>query len=410
MNALAQRPALRRSDNVIVAGVAAGVAHHFGWSVRAVRVAWACAAVFGIGIAVYTIALVVLPGSDDSTPIASTFKPRGWIDVVALIAVAAGLGTLITQIANSWATLLVVAVAVATLGLAFLLAWPQTNDHQRIILPAWLPRSVRLTVGQLRQRQGLLTRAVVGGVLTVVGAGLLLSGTSSLRQLRDGLLGLSIMMLGVLLIVGPVLGRLGVELIGERRERIRTEERAEMGAHLHDSVLQTLALMQRRANDPREIVRLARKQERELRSWLGSGQIKPDPLRSFATEINGTAAELEELHGVPIDVVTVRDCAVDDPLRAMLLASREAIQNAQRHANAPTVSVFCEVSDTDVAVFVRDRGIGFDRAAVAADRSGVAESIEGRMRRNGGRCEIRTTIGNGTEVELTMSRIEANRD
>ena len=199
-----------------------------------------------------------------------------------------------------------------------------------------------------------------------------------------------------------------MELIGERRARIRTEERAEMGAHLHDSVLQTLALMQRRANDSREVVRLARKQERELRSWLLTGSVGESESSSFARSVEHIAADLEELHGVTVEAVTVRDAEVNDGLRAMLHAAREAILNAQTHAQVETVSVFAEVDHAEARIYVRDRGIGFDRAAIAGDRGGVAESIEGRMRRHGGQCTIRTAIGEGTEVALVMLQMQTS--
>jgi len=207
-------------------------------------------------------------------------------------------------------------------------------------------------------------------------------------------------------VFGPWLWRLGSELVKERRERIRSEERAEVAAHLHDSVLQTLAMVQRRAGDPREVVRLARKQERELRTWLLSGQrFDPDAVAgSLGSSLTVLGADLEDSHGVPVEIVQVRDCPIDEGLAALVLAAREAISNAQRHSGADRVSVYCEVGTTEVAVFVRDRGRGFDRAQVAPDRRGIAESIEGRMARHGGRATVSSAPGEGTEVELVMPR------
>lgn len=401
----ATRPALVRSiDDRFIAGVCAGVADHFGWDRRVVRSVAAALAVVGFGIVLYALAMALLPGSDGSAPFAVRVKPRDWLDLAAYAAIAIGVIQLLGEIANNFASLVIAIVVLATLSVALVVSWPSTNAHAVPPLPSWVPQALVDAVGELRQQRGLLARAIVGGVLTVVGAVVLLAGSSSLRQLVDGLLGLSVLLVGVLMIVGPLLGRLGVELIGERRARIRTEERAEIGAHLHDSVLQTLALIQRRADDPREIVRLARKQERELRSWLLTGDVGPIHADSFASSLKALAAELEELHAVQVEVVTVRDCQVDESVHVMLLATREAILNAQRHASVDTVSVFGEVDATEARVYIRDRGIGFDRSAVGADRGGVAESMEGRMRRHGGQCWIRSTIGEGTEVALAMPK------
>jgi signal transduction histidine kinase len=165
-------------------------------------------------------------------------------------------------------------------------------------------------------------------------------------------------------------------------------------------------MVQRRADQPREVVRLARKQERELRMWLLSGRRAEAATESgsFGAALSALAAELEDIHGVPVEIVQVRDCDLDERLSPLLLAAREAISNAQRHSGAGKVSVYSEVGASDVAVYVRDRGRGFDRERVAPDRRGVTESIEGRMARSGGRATVRTTRDEGTEVELVMPR------
>jgi signal transduction histidine kinase len=252
----------------------------------------------------------------------------------------------------------------------------------------------------------VLLRAAFGAVLVLAGMGVLVSNSNSWSALRGAMVGVVVVACGLVLVFGPWLWRLGTELVTERRERIRSDERAEVAAHLHDSVLQTLAMVQRRADQPREVVRLARKQERELRTWLLSGQrIDPDAMSgSLAAAVVALGADLEDAHGVPVEVVQVRDCDLDERLNALLLAAREAISNAQRHSGADRVSVYCEVGSHDVALYVRDRGRGFDRAAVAPDRRGIAESIEGRMARNGGRATVRSAPGSGTEIELVMPR------
>ena len=177
-----------------------------------------------------------------------------------------------------------------------------------------------------------------------------------------------------------------------------------MAAHLHDSVLQTLALMQRRADDPREVAALARRQERELRAWL----LDRPPARageSLAGALEAAAAKVEESHGGGIEVVTVGDCALDDRAEAVLAAAREAILNAAKFAgDAGPIDVFAEVTPQRIEVFVRDRGPGFDPGSLPDDRQGVRESIVGRMERHGGRTEIRTGADGGTEVELSLER------
>ena len=174
-----------------------------------------------------------------------------------------------------------------------------------------------------------------------------------------------------------------------------------MATRVHDSVLQTLALIQRNSGDPREVVRLARHQERELRSWLfpDSAAAPPGTLKG-ALDLVG--AEVEDLHGVPVEVIAVGDCPVDNGLDALVLATREAVVNAVKFSGAASVSVYAEVEPKKVTVFVRDRGVGFRLEDVLSDRRGIAESIRGRMQRHGGRAEIRSAPGEGTEVELGM--------
>jgi signal transduction histidine kinase len=197
-------------------------------------------------------------------------------------------------------------------------------------------------------------------------------------------------------------------LVLERQERIRADERADVAAHLHDSVLQTLALVQRRANDPKEVVRLARMQERELRAWLlaGGSAPAPDTEASVGVALEELAAAVEAERSVPVEVVRVRDCPAEG-LEPLLLAAREAMVNAAQHSGASSVSVYLEVEPDKATVFVRDRGKGFDVAAVPADRGGITNSIVGRMTRAGGKATVRSTRGEGTEVELEMSRNHA---
>jgi signal transduction histidine kinase len=183
------------------------------------------------------------------------------------------------------------------------------------------------------------------------------------------------------------------------------QERAEVAARIHDSVLQTLALIQRHADDPTRVATIARRQERELRRWLyGSGV--PDA-ESLVAALADAAADVEELHGVPIEVASAGDVLLDDRGRQLVLATREAMTNAGKFSGAAEIAVYAEADADGVSVFVRDRGTGFDRGAVAADRRGLTESIEGRLSRVGGTATVVTAPGSGTEVVLRLPRSDA---
>ena len=190
----------------------------------------------------------------------------------------------------------------------------------------------------------------------------------------------------------------------ERLARIRLEEREEVAARIHDSVLQTLALIQRHADDPRRVAAVARRQERELRRWLyGSGV---GAAVTLADALADAAADVEELHGVRIELASAGDLQLDDSLEQLVLAAREAMANAAKFSGADEIAVYLETDAEHISVFVRDRGVGFDRAAVPDDRRGLSESIEGRMRRAGGTAVVTSSPGAGTEVELTLPRAE----
>jgi signal transduction histidine kinase len=244
----------------------------------------------------------------------------------------------------------------------------------------------------------------VFGVLLVIGAGLLfLSSNDYLGGLRDAALTAVVVVVAVALILAPFLWRLGRNLAAERAERVRSQERAAMAAHLHDSVLQTLALMQKRADDPREVATLARRQERELREWLRGDGERPET--SFAAALRAAADAVEADHRVAVELVVVGDCEMDEAAEAVLGAGREALLNAAKHAGeAGPVRAYAEVGERRIEAFVRDRGAGFDPAGVPADRRGVRESIVGRMERAGGRAEVRPVPGGGTEVGLEIER------
>lgn len=247
-----------------------------------------------------------------------------------------------------------------------------------------------------------------GGGIGLIGAGIILA----VFMLLDGRsVGVAfLVVLGILslltAVLGPWLWRAGAELNEERRRRIRADERAAVAAHLHDSVLQTLTLIQRNASDPATTTKLARRQERELREWLysaGSSSVTDQYLRGA---LAGIAAEIEELHGIPIEVVVVGDCRVDDAGQALLKAAREAMANASRHSGADKVDVFAEAANGELTVFVRDQGKGFDPDTVPDDRRGLADSIHGRLARVDGTAVVTSHPGEGTEVELSTTYVD----
>jgi signal transduction histidine kinase len=237
----------------------------------------------------------------------------------------------------------------------------------------------------------------VGLALAAVGAVVLLGqGSAPTRVLAPGAIGGAL-----LLVAGPWLWRLALERDAERAARIRTEERADVAARVHDSVLQTLALIQRHAREPRRVASLARRQERELRGWLYADRPLGDDGSSLVAALSGAAADVEELYGVRVELASSGDAP---PAGALVLAAREAMTNAAKFAGVEEVDVYAEVSDDEIAVFVRDRGAGFDPATVPEDRHGIRESIRGRLEHAGGSATVTSAPGGGTEVELRLPR------
>jgi signal transduction histidine kinase len=237
----------------------------------------------------------------------------------------------------------------------------------------------------------------------LLGAGLLYAwANGSLQAVGRVALAALVVTIALTLISGPFWLAMVRRLGTERVARARSEERSEVAAHLHDSVLQTLALIQKRSDDPEEVARLARRQERELREWLSDDRpTRPD--ERLADALRAAAAEIEDSHGAPIEAIVVGDTALDERTRALVGAAREALTNAAKFASdGGPVRLYAEIDGGGARVFVDDRGPGFDPGAIPDDRHGVRESIIGRMKRHGGRAEIRSEPGEGTEVELSI--------
>ncbi len=248
-----------------------------------------------------------------------------------------------------------------------------------------------------------VSRGGLGVTLVLAGGFAFLWANGALRPAGETVLTGLAVLIALALIFAPSWRRLARSLAAERTERIRSQERADVGAHLHDSVLQTLSLIQRSAEDPKRVAALARRQERELRGWLAGGDSRERGER-LAGALETAAAEVEATAGGTVEIVAVGDCSLDEPAGAVVGAAREAMLNAAKFAGQAPVSVYAELSDERIKVFVRDRGAGFDPAAVPPARRGVRESIIGRMRRAGGGATVRALPGGGTEVEIAIDR------
>jgi signal transduction histidine kinase/phage shock protein PspC (stress-responsive transcriptional regulator) len=394
----APRAVLRRDlENRVLGGVCAGLGRRMGVDPVILRVAFVVAAAAGgVGIPLYAVAWLLIPADRDvRTPVPARALPRG-----ASWQVAGGVGLLV----------LALSLFLRELGLWFsdALTWPVVLAATGTAL-IWhrsavaRPRTTRLR-GLPRPPEPITRGRVLLGAALVVGAALLfLLWNDALGAARDIVLVLLAVVVALALILTPLWARLARSLSEERAARIRSQERAELAAHLHDSVLQTLALVQRRAEDPRAVAALARRQERELRAWL-SGTAERDNRESLTAALEAVAAEVEEGHNVAIDVVTVGDAPLDGRGEAVLAAAREALVNAAKFAGGAPIAVYAEADDDRIHVFVRDRGPGFDPVAVPADRRGLRESIVGRMERAGGRAVVTSSSGEGTEVELVLER------
>ena len=384
----------RRNDHRVFLGVAGGFADRHGIDPVVVRAALVMLSFAGgLGVVLYVLGHLLAASSTVELPPAHAVDQRRNLSVAALSIGAA----LIVRGAGLWlgdafmVTVIVVVSGVALLGVLR----PESNllrlDGQQ--------GSALADVLAGRHARG---RIVAGAAL--VAAGLVLVGNTGgvSTSLQVGVYATALTIVGVAVLVGPWLARLAQEASAERRERIRMDEREAISAHLHDSVLQTLALIQRNAEDPRRTVTLARRQEAELREWL-YGRGVADTAATLSGALRQMVHEVEDLHDIRIDPVVVGDQPMNDAFTALIAAAREACVNAAKHSGVQEVSVFVEVGSNRVDAFVRDRGTGFDRAAVSADgRGGIARSMEARLERVGGSVDITTSPGSGTEVHLSL--------
>jgi phage shock protein PspC (stress-responsive transcriptional regulator) len=395
------RRAFRDPDNRFLGGVASGVAAHLGLEPLIVRFGFIVLALIGgFGVVVYGALWVLLPvrGDEAAAPGLESATRRGFrtsrrsprADIgIALSLCLVGLGAVVLlQNAGLWISArLFWPLFVAGAGVA--LMWWQTDQSAR---SEWLTGTGWKS----------WLRMFLGVFLVGAASWLALFQAGVAGALDDAIGAILLAVAGVALVIGPWLLRLTRDLRTERQERIRSQERADVAAHLHDSVLQTLALIQRQAGDPATVSQLARTQERELRTWLFDNT---DPEAStLRAGLQRVVSEVEAAQRVLVELVVVGDIDTDDGVVALVAATREAIVNAAKHSGADRIDVYAEVGPSQVEVDVRDRGVGFELAEVGTDRQGVRGSIVDRMTRHGGRAEVKTQPGQGTEVRMWIPR------
>jgi signal transduction histidine kinase len=399
-------PLRREIDGCLLGGVATGIARRTGFDVSVVRavIVIAALATSGFAAAVYVVAWLLIPavGAKSSIGTRALADKRG-LGLAAGVMSIVVLALVIASALNAaWITSLAVPLIVCAAGLA--LIWRNAPQAELDVLRG-LADPVAMSGPASRSRR--LLRMLLALGLLALGLVALLGGHTKSIEVLQPLAGVLLLVGGIATALGPWWIRIARDLVAERQARIRAEERAEMATRVHDSVLQTLALIQRRAADPHQVVQLARAQERELRSWLFDGRA-PGSLDGQAATVSDAVRliqqDVEAQHGMQVDAVTVGDCELDDDLTALLAAAREATVNAAKWSGADVVSLFAEVEPGSVSLFVRDRGRGFDLASVPADRKGLAESVQARMARRGGAAVIKSAPGDGTEISLTMPR------
>ena len=398
----------RSREDRIIGGIAGGIAARLGRDVTVVRIVLVLfGLVSGFGVAAYMFAWLLVPVEGSTETIGSrALSDRQGMTIVlglvpGLVVVLLVGSALHANFVSSWGLPLLISAA------GLVLVYRNAENDERARLDDSVKALLQLGSEPRQSRRSFITRLGAGLLLFVFGVFVISDGALSRSWLRP-FGGTLLMIAGTVVLLGPWWLRLALDLLHERQARIRAEERADMAARVHDSVLQTLAMIQRSADQPQEVAKLARAQERELRSWLfegrAPGSFGAEGAATLSAGVEQIEREVEAAHGVAVDAVTVGDAPLDEELRALLAAGKEATVNAAKWSGASSVSIYVEVEPKRVSMFVRDRGAGFDSEAVADDRKGIAESIRGRMQRHGGTAVIRSVPGEGTEVELSLPR------
>lgn len=401
------RRAERSLDRAWLGGVCVGLARHLNWPLTAVRVMFVLLMLANfIGVAIYAVLWLILPleRPADAPGLESASRTgrrparergagrRGeWHRIVPLLLLGGGLAGLVQGSGIALAPQFFWPIAFAGSGVALVwgtadLADDTANGHWYAPL---LSSGRTMTIARVA-----LGLALIGGAV-----GIVLAIRGQVEALPQILVLAALLTAGIGIVAAPWWHRSRRALREAREEKVRADERADVAAHLHDSVLQTLALIQRQADDPKTVAALARRQERELRTWLYGDVINEASLRAALT---AATTEVEDEWGVPMELVCVGDTPVTPGVEALVRAGREAMVNAAKHSGADHVDIFAEVAGDSAEVFVRDRGCGFDPESLPEDRQGVRRSITDRMERHGGHADVISAPGEGTEIRLRM--------
>ena len=403
------RPYRRGVENAIIGGVCGGMAIRLGVKERTVRIAFSLLAlVSGIGALLYMVLWLSLPRSNEREAIAQRLVGRNrqlYRIVIAMIAIVAiffvlhslGMPNLGVY---TWPFFL------SLLGLIGV--WRGASPDELEHLEKLIRSAPVIGVASSKGRRNVAFRLVLGAVLIFLGLGILHHFGHAWGVATPALLAAVVILGGVLVLFAPWWLATLNDLTGEREARVRIEERANVAAHLHDSVLQTLTLIERAAGDETAVVRLARTQERELRQWLfDPNYVKDGDASSFASMLRHLENEIENDYGVRVELVMVGDCETNDAVTAIVAAGREALAiNAARWSGAESISIYSEVEPALISLFVRDQGRGFDVNTVPDDRRGITLSISQRIAHFGGEAVIKSTVGVGTEIELSLPRAD----
>ena len=407
-----RRRATRVAEGAWLGGVCTGLARHLGWPVLVIRIVFVVLMTQFIGVLAYgALWLLMPPESTGAAPGLESASRAGmrdqrrlhrridWGMLLALTALGAGLLWITQSSGLGVSSQMFWPVAFACAGAA--LVWRQADSAQQKRWRAEAGGRAWLAPFVARGGWPALVRVIVGLGLVGAAFGIVIAQQGQLEKLPEVLAMTTLALAGLGIVLAPWLHRSRTALNQARADKVRADARADMAAHLHDSVLQTLAMIQRQADDPKAVQQLARRQERELRNWLYGDVLHEESLRAA---LIAAAAEVEDERGVPVEVVMVGDCDTSDAVQALVRAAREAMVNAAKHSGADKIDVYAEVDDERIEVFVRDRGRGFDLDGVAEDRMGVTGSIINRMARHGGTATVRSAPDDGTEVRLEITR------